>query len=151
MKNTALLLLVTVLSSSVLFAQEKKRGGYDFHMQKAKEYFEQKEYELAKESFKSAVRSKRNNPEAYLLRANIAMAEDNRADAINYLNRASRIGSETADKLLIDMGAEPWRALNDKEAQEFNNDLENYFEVTNKEANTENKKKKKDKKKTHKQ
>jgi tetratricopeptide (TPR) repeat protein len=119
--------LMVCLISAGAVAQVQKRGGYDFHLSLAQGYYDQQEYAKAIESIKDALRSKRNDPSIYVLRAYIHIARNNNADAIRDLQRASRIGSEEADKMLIALGAQPHGALSKGEVESFESDVDKYL------------------------
>jgi tetratricopeptide (TPR) repeat protein len=130
------------------FAQENRRGGYDFHLSLAYGYYDQQEYAKAIESIKDALRTKRNKPHIYVLRAKIHLARNGNLEAIADLNRASRLGSEEADKMLAELGAKSPRAMSQKEVEAFENDLNEYLKKQ--EAKKEPKLKKDKKTKTRK-
>lgn len=109
------------------FAQEKKRGGYEFHLSLANGYYDQKEYGKAIESIKDALRTKRNKPHVYVLRAKIHLARNNNPEAISDLERASKMGSEEADKMLVELGLKPYGAMSQKQTEAFENEVEEYL------------------------
>jgi tetratricopeptide (TPR) repeat protein len=141
-------LVITCFFAGGVFAQEKKRGDYEFHLKKAQEYFNQKNYDLAMESVKGALRTKRNDPNIYLLKADINFALDKFTDSIKDLQKASRIGSEEADKRLAAIGSKAWKALEETEAKEFEKDLEEYLRKVEEVENPSKTKKEKKPKKT---
>jgi len=129
--NAMIKLLLSLVAmcffAGVASAQEKKRGDYEFHLSKAYAYYHQKNYDLAMESVKGALRTKRNEPKIFLLKADINLALDRKPEAIRDLQKASRIGSDEADKKLIELGSKPLKSLNETEAKELENDLEKYL------------------------
>jgi len=146
MMKSILTLIISFLIAGGVFAQEKKRGAYEFHLEKAQEYYDQKFYELAMESVKGALRTKRNDPNIYLLKADINLALNKKQNAISDLQKASRIGSAEADKRLVELGSEPWRHLEEPEAKELENDLEEYLKKNEETTSSKDKKDKKPKK-----
>lgn len=133
--------------SSTAAAQEQTLGGFDFHFSMAQGYYDQQEYDKAIESIKDALISKRNNPHIYVLRAKIHLARTNNLDAISDLKRASRIGSEEADKMLGNLGLKPPGAMGQIETESFENEIDIYLEKI---ETKQEPKQKKPKKKTHK-
>lgn len=126
--NYLLTFLMILVLSSAGKAQEQRRGGYDFHLSLALGYYDQQEYAKAIESIKDALRTKRNQPHIYVLRAKIRLVQNNNIEAIADLERASRLGSEEADNLLKELGVKPPRAMNEKEAEAFEKEIDEYLE-----------------------
>lgn len=130
------------------FAQEKKRGGYEFHFSLAQGYYDQQEYAKAIKSIKDALRTKRNDPHIYVLRAKIHLTRNSNLEAIADLERASRMGSEEADKMLKELGLKPHGSFSETEAEAFENEIDEYLKKQ--EAQKEPKQKRDKKTKTRK-
>jgi predicted Zn-dependent protease len=126
MKKLFILALACFLATSA-YSQEKSRGDYEFHFSRALGFYDQKKYEMATKSINLAIVSKRNDPAIYILQAKINLATNKKPTAISNLQKASRIGSEEADKMLIELGSQPYKALNKQDAEAFENEIEEYL------------------------